>query len=126
MDSKYVTNLDFVSFQVKNLEKSKKFYTEVLGFELAQSPNEKVAVVFKTGSGSVFAIRTPHLDLNSVEKLGWGISPWFGVDDIDSYYKNVSSKTKVIQELKETPFGKTFVVADPNGYLITIQQKESK
>lgn len=35
----------------------------------------------------------------------------------------ISIQSKIIRELQETPFGKTFVVADPDGYLITIQQK---
>lgn len=118
----FPTNLSFISIQVNNMEESKKFYSEVLGFELDKSPNDH-AVVFKSKSGAIFALRTPLVDLNSVSRLGWGVLLWFGVDNIDEYYREVRQKTNVVREMQDTPFGKTFLVADPDGYVITIQQK---
>jgi predicted enzyme related to lactoylglutathione lyase len=124
MATKFATELNFLNIQVRDLEKSKMFYAEVLGFKVEESPNPD-AVVFKSNSGAIFVIRKPMVDLEAVTSLGWGVSPWFGVDDIDSYYKEVEFKAMIIRELQETPFVKTFVVADHDGYLITIQQKRS-
>lgn len=123
MKTKLTTDLNFTSVQVRDLERSKTFYSEVLSFEMDDSPNSQ-AIVFKSGGGAIFAIRTPLVDLNVASKLGWGISLWFGIADIDSFFDEVSAKTEIIRELQETPFGKTFVVADPDGYLLTFQQKK--
>lgn len=117
------TNLGFVSVQVRDMERSKKFYSEILNFQIGPKPNEH-AEVFKVNDGAIFAIRTPLVDLDAVEKLGHGVALWFSVAGIDEFYKTVQSKNAVVlKPLSETPFGKTFVVADPDGYAITIQQK---
>ncbi|PIE79487.1 MAG: glyoxalase, partial [Candidatus Delongbacteria bacterium] len=49
--------LEFTSLQVRNLEKSKQFYTEKLGFECSEMKNPQ-AVIFKFTKGEAsFAIR---------------------------------------------------------------------
>ena len=57
--------LNFASLQVRDLEVSKAFYTNKLGFELSGLTNPQ-ACIFKYNKGEAsFAIRTP------IGCLGW-------------------------------------------------------
>jgi catechol 2,3-dioxygenase-like lactoylglutathione lyase family enzyme len=72
--------LDFASLQVRDLEVSKAFYTNKLGFELSEISNQ-YACVFKYNKGEAsFAIRTPMGNIDGKE-LGVGASLWFGIDE---------------------------------------------
>jgi predicted enzyme related to lactoylglutathione lyase len=116
------TYLGFVSIQVRDLEQSREFYTNLLGFKQSDMINP-AAVVFEQAAGAVFAIRKPLVNLDAVSQLGHGVALWFGVADIEQNFQSFQAKGgKVVQAIQDTPFGKTFVVADPDGYQITIQQ----
>ena len=70
---------DFIALQVSDLEVSAAFYSEQLGLErAAQSPPG--AVVFAT-TPIPFAVREPAVDLQAVERLGWGVALWLKADD---------------------------------------------
>ena len=70
---------DFIALQVSDLEVAAAFDTEQLGLErAAQSPPG--AVVFAT-TPIPFAVREPALDLQAVERLGWGVALWLKADD---------------------------------------------
>jgi predicted enzyme related to lactoylglutathione lyase len=113
------TALLFVSLQASQPEISYQFYTETLGFE--RDMNYAHACVFRHSSGAIFAIR-PAVAQLSVQP-GAGISLWFAVQDIDAYYMELSKKgIPIKQELQSTPFGRIFVISDPDNYLITFQQ----
>jgi len=77
-----VTGPDFVALQVRDLARSRRFYTEHLGLEIApQSPPN--AVVFQTVP-IPFAVREPAVDLEAVPRLGWGVALWLACDDADA------------------------------------------
>lgn len=114
-----VFGLDFVALQVRDLEASKKFYTEHLGLVPAPSspPN---AVVFQT-SPIPFAIRTPSVNLDESPKLGWGVALWLKCDNADSLCAYLQEQgVKISQPLFDGPFGRTFSFIDINGYNITV------
>ncbi|VXB58721.1 putative lactoylglutathione lyase [Flavobacterium sp. 9AF] len=111
--------LTFVSLQVKEIEESKKFYVEKLGFEI-ETTNPQ-ACVFKYNSGKAsFAIRTP---LESLEdrQVGIGVAVWFAVDEnVDEIREKLLKKgIDTIGGIIETPFGRAFHVKDIDGYKLT-------
>ncbi|MES2830073.1 MAG: VOC family protein [Bacteroidota bacterium] len=115
--------LEFASLQVRDLEVSKAFYTEKLGFELSEMSNPQ-ACIFKYDKGEAsFAIRTPIADIDGKE-LGVGISLWFAVDEkIEELQANLAEKdVTLIGGINNTPFGKTLMAKDPDGYIITFLQ----
>ena len=115
------TQLGFVSLQVSDLEASRQFYTEVLGFQpMTQSPPD--ACLFVTQSGALFAIRTPLVDLKATSQLGWGVSLWFSVPELAAFLERLEGKARLVRGLQATPFGNTAVIADPDGYWLTIQE----
>ena len=113
--------LDFVSIQVRDLERSKQFYRDQLGFEIEPGPPH--AVVFAKGNGATFAIREPIINLDSVPSLGAGVGLWFTISDVDVLYQNLTAaNVKILQQPQPGPFGKMMVFADPDGYAITVHQ----
>lgn len=119
--------LEFASLQVRDLEISKEFYTQKLGFELSEMKNPN-AVIFKYNKGEAsFAIRKPLEDLGNKE-LGSGVSIWFAIDEkIEELQAQFSEKgVAVLGSIMETPFGKALHVKDPDGYKLTfLEMKET-
>ncbi len=116
--------LDFASLQVRDLEVSKTFYTNKLGFELSEMTNPE-ACIFKFNKGEAsFAIRKPIGNLDEKE-LGIGTSLWFAIDEkIEELQTRLNEKgVIVLGPIKNTPFGKTLMVKDPNGYIITFLER---
>lgn len=110
---------DFVALQVRDLEASKRFYTERLG--LVPAPDSPTnAVVFQT-MPIPFAIRTPVINLDESPKLGWGVALWLKCDDADALCASLQENgVKISQPLFDGPFGRTFSFIDINGYNITV------
>ncbi len=111
--------LTFASLQVKNIEESKNFYTQKLGFEI-QNENPQ-ACVFKYNEGEAsFAIRTP-LETLEERELGVGVAIWFAVNENVEELKEklISNGVETAGPIIETPFGRAFHVKDIDGYKLT-------
>ncbi|MES2453926.1 MAG: VOC family protein [Bacteroidota bacterium] len=114
--------LEFASLQVRDLDISRDFYTNKLGFEIAVVNPE--ACIFKYNKGEAsFAIRKPIVNLEGKE-LGVGASLWFAIDGTieDLEQQLISKEVTPTGPINNTPFGKTLVVKDPDGYNITFLQ----
>ena len=110
---------DFVALQVRDLEVSRRFYVERLGLEVDPNgpPN---AVVFRT-EPIQFAVREPAVDLDAVDRLGWGVALWMKCDDADELHRSLQSDgVEIAQEPFDGPFGRTFAFVDPDGYTVTV------
>ncbi|MCU7616242.1 VOC family protein [Chryseobacterium sp. PBS4-4] len=116
--------LTFASLQVKNLEASKIFYTEKLGFEI-QDVNPQVCV-FKYNEGEAsFAIRTPLEPIEDRE-LGIGVALRFAVDqNIDELKEQlILTGIQTAGPVIVTPFGRAFHVLDLDGYKLTFLESK--
>jgi len=114
-----VSGPDFVALQVRDLEASGRFYEERLGLERTQQgpPN---AVVFRT-EPIPFAIRESAVDLDAVERLGWGVALWLRCDDAEELYGALhKAGVEIAQEPFDGPFGRTFSLVDSDGYVVTV------
>lgn len=115
-----VTGPDFVALMVRDLERAAGFYTERLGLRPApQSPPD--AVVFAT-SPIPFAVRrpAPGVDLDAGAP-GTGVALWLRCTDADSLHEHLAAAgVPVLQPPIDSPFGRTFVVRDPDGYAVTL------
>jgi predicted enzyme related to lactoylglutathione lyase len=110
---------DFVALQVRDLGASARFYRETVGLPTAPGgpPN---AVVFAT-EPIPFAVREPLVDLDAVDRLGWGVALWFGCDDPDALHARlVAAGVTIAQEPIDGAFGRQFAFVDPDGYRITV------
>lgn len=113
---------DFIAFQVRDLEASRRFYTETLGLRVSQQ-GPPHAVVFET-KPIPFAVREPLVDLDATDKLGWGVALWMHVDDADALYAKLRAEdVTILGEPVDGPFGRTFTFRDPDGYGITVHDR---
>lgn len=115
--------LEFTSLLVRDLDVSKDFYTNKLGFELAGIDNPD-ACVFKYDQGEAsFAIRKPIGNLEGKE-LGVGVSLWFAIDEKieDLEARLTEMDVTLTGPIAATPFGKALTTKDPDGYTITFLQ----
>ncbi|SFC25006.1 Predicted lactoylglutathione lyase [Flexibacter flexilis DSM 6793] len=111
--------LTFASLQVIDLEVSKNFYTQQLGFEIDNANPQ--ACVFKYNQGQAsFAIRTPLEPLEGKE-LGVGVALWFAIEEKVEALKEkyLAGGITTAGPIIETPFGRAFHVKDPDGYKLT-------
>ena len=115
------TQLGFESLQVSDLDASRQFYTDVMNFQPAPQPPPE-ACVFATQSGAIFTIRTPLVDLNATTYRGWGVSLWFAIPELDAFLRRIDGKATLVRGVQPSPFGNTAVIADPDGYWLTLQE----
>jgi predicted lactoylglutathione lyase len=111
--------LTFASLQVKNLEASKDFYTEKLGFKIGNSNPQACVFNYNQGEAS-FAIRTPLEPLEEKE-VGVGVALWFAVNEsVDELkVKFIGNGVSTAGPIIDTPFGRAFHVTDLDGYKLT-------
>jgi lactoylglutathione lyase len=108
---------------VSNMEKSIKFYSDIL--ELPVRTRSKDWTEF-FNSDTVLALH-PAPKKKKTLKTGSGTLIGFEVTDIDSTVKKLKEKrVKFFKKPKEEPFGKHAIVQDPDGHLISIAEINEK
>jgi catechol 2,3-dioxygenase-like lactoylglutathione lyase family enzyme len=119
-----VTGPDFVSLQVRDLDASQAFYEKYLG--LVRSPaGPPHAVVFDT-KPVAFAVRdlVPGADLSAIPEPGLGVALWLHATDVqDIHDALVADGHPIVSAPIDGPFGRTFTLADPDGYRITLHDR---
>jgi predicted enzyme related to lactoylglutathione lyase len=111
---------DFISLQVRDLDTAATFYEQRLGLSRAPA-SPPGAVVFGT-QPIPFAVREllPGTDLDAGQP-GLGIAVWLKVDAAQALHDQLAEHGVTIVTLPfDGPFGRTFSVSDPDGYVVTI------
>jgi predicted enzyme related to lactoylglutathione lyase len=113
---------DFISLQVRDLATSRAFYTETLGFSIDPRFNTPDFVLFDTNS-IPFALSATRVNLDEAPSPGLGVTLWIDCDSVDELHaKMQTAGATIIKEPFDSPFGRAFVFADPDGYQITANQ----
>lgn len=113
----------FISLQVRDLPASAAFYEKYLGFARQDGPPN--AIVFGTTPAS-FAVRepAPGVDLDSVSQLGLGVGIWLHAPNAQEIHDTlVADGVAITSAPTDGPFGRTFSFADPDGYQITLHDR---
>jgi predicted enzyme related to lactoylglutathione lyase len=104
-----------ITHTVKDIEKAKKFYEDVLGFKPGPFYEPTDWQPYQCQQGVFFAI---GLSPGSTDETS------FVVDDIEALWSRVKEKAEVIHPLENTPWGTyRFVIKDPDGHLLAFGQK---
>lgn len=108
---------DFVALQVRDVDGAAAFFADVVGLERApQSPPG--AVLFAT-QPVPFAVREPLVDLDAVDRLGWGVSLWLAVPDVDALHDRLlAAGAEVLAPPSDGPFGRQVGFVAPDGYAL--------
>lgn len=115
-----VTGPDFVSIQVRDLQRSAAFYERELGLTRLQATPPGV-VAFDT-TPIPFAVREPlpGTDLDA-GPAGLGALVSLRADDAQALHDQLRDHgVPIVMDPFDTPFGRTFVFADPDGYAVAI------
>jgi predicted enzyme related to lactoylglutathione lyase len=113
---------DFVSLQVRNLSASRAFYTEMLGFTIDSRFDTPDFVLFDTNS-IPFGLSEARVNMDEAPHPGRGVTLWIHCDRVDELYAEFEADgATVITPPYDSPFGRAFVFADPDGYRITANE----
>ena len=118
-----VTGPDFISLQVRDLERSAAFYERYLGLKRTAGPPH--AVVFDT-KPVAFAVRdlVPGTDLDAIAQPGQGMALWLHAPDAQDIHDALAAAgTTIVSAPIDGPFGRTFTFADPDGYQVTLHDR---
>ena len=113
----------FISLQVRDLDTAAAFYEERVGLRRAEfSPPH--AVVFAT-EPIAFVVREPLPDTDlDAGQPGLGVAVWFKVDAAQSLRGQLATdEVTIVTAPFDGPFGRTFAISDPDGYVITIHDE---
>jgi uncharacterized glyoxalase superfamily protein PhnB len=120
---------------VTDMEKSLKFYRDVLGFSVSQTVPDKAPFIFawmKRDDADIFLnVHMPpqpgEPDLYAGKSIGGGtLSLYLVMEGIDELYASVQQQKIPIVIAMHTQFYgmKEFAVHDPDGYLLIFAQQE--
>ncbi len=113
---------DFISLQVRNVSASRAFYTETMGLSVDPRFDTPDVVVFDNNS-IPFAISAARVNLNDVPQPGLGITLWLDCDNVNALHdKLATAGITIITPPYDSPFGRAFTFADPDGYRITANE----
>ncbi len=119
-----VTGPDFISLQVRDLERSAAFYEQYLGLTRSLA-GPAHAVVFDTHPVA-FAVRdvVAGVDLDASAQAGQGIALWLHATDAQDIHDALAAAgATIISAPIDGPFGRTFTFADPDGYHVTLHDR---
>jgi lactoylglutathione lyase len=108
---------------VSNMEKSIKFYNEILELPIKAKSKDWTEFFNKD---TVLALH-PAPKKKSILRVGSGTLVGFEVSDLNSTVEKLKQKrVKFFKKPKEEPFGKHAIVQDPDGHLISIAEINEK
>jgi catechol 2,3-dioxygenase-like lactoylglutathione lyase family enzyme len=117
-----VSGVDFVAVQVSDLERSRRFWIEMVGLEAA--PRTPPGAVLFATAPIPFAITAPKVDLKASTRLGWGVSLWIKVEDPDALCAKLKGRgIPILADVSDGNFGRQFTFADPDGYAFVAHGK---
>ncbi len=106
---------------VSDMEKSMKFYRDVLELPVKNTSPEWVEFF---SSGTVVAL---HPSRNKIRTKNSGVLVGFMVSNLESVAQKLKDKkVEFFKEPKEESFGKHAIIVDPDGHLISIAEMSPK
>ena len=111
---------DFISLQVRDLDTAAAFYEERLG--LRRAPASPPGAVVFASEPIPLAVREtlPDTDLDGGQP-GLGVALGLGVDDAHALHDQLAGRgVTIVTDPFDGPFGRTFALRDPDGYVVTI------
>jgi predicted enzyme related to lactoylglutathione lyase len=109
----------FISIAVSDVQRSAAFYERYLG---------AIRDTFDFGPQAVAFVGWPAFAINSTRPPApeaTGIQLWWRASDAQALYERVREDgVPILLEPSDGPFGRTFAMADPDGYRITIYERD--
>lgn len=110
-----IVGMDLLVLEVNNLEESLQFYSGQLGFEINKhTPDSEPPMA--TLQGGTLKI-TLAQQLETMLRRGRGVNFFFGVDDVDQFYRELTDRAVDLHPPVDEGWGGRFItVQDPDKY----------
>jgi predicted enzyme related to lactoylglutathione lyase len=109
------TGLDLLFLEVNNLEESLSFYSGVLGLEVESIDFAGEPPMARLRAGALKITLAQQLE--TMLRRGRGAHFFIGVEDVDEFYRHVSSKAPEVQPPSDEGWGGRFItLQDPDKY----------
>ena len=109
----------FISIAVTDVQRSAAFYERYLG---------AIRDTFDFGPQAIAFVGWPAFAINSTRTpapADTSVQLWWRASDAQALYERVRDDgVAIVQEPFDGPFGRTFAMADPDGYHTTIYEKD--
>jgi predicted enzyme related to lactoylglutathione lyase len=113
----------FISIAVADAERSAAFYERYLG---------AIRDTFDFGPGAIAFVGWPTFAINSARApLAEGaaasspVQLWWRASDAQALFERVAADgVAILQKAFDGPFGRTFTMADPDGYRVTVYERD--
>jgi len=115
-------NLGFVVLYVREMDKAKAFYTEVLGLTVVEAVSSPTFVTLRPTSGSLVALqdKTAALMLPAREDQPGSVELSFEVDDVAETWRRWKELgVTLVTDPVDLPFGRYFLAQDPEGHYLS-------
>ncbi|MDQ1589833.1 MAG: hypothetical protein QOG71_460 [Pyrinomonadaceae bacterium] len=110
-----LTGLDLLFLEVNSLRDSVEFYRECLGFELHTLQEEAEPPMATLRAGRLRVMLAEQL--LTMARRGRGVHLFFGVTDVDEYYRDLQARGLVLVAPSDEGWGGRFVtLEDPDHY----------
>jgi uncharacterized glyoxalase superfamily protein PhnB len=117
---------------VRDVERSIRFYCDVLDFELDKHVPEQPPFVFASvrGGGVEIFFNQHELVVKAYPAfkdvpIGGTLTLYFAMQGVDELYEEVRSNgAKVVMPIETKVYGvREFAIADPDGYILTLAER---
>jgi predicted enzyme related to lactoylglutathione lyase len=103
---------------VVDIDRSLKFYTQKLDFDVDFRYQDFYAGIIKDGFSIHLKSGTPSTEERNNKRQNEDLDIVFSVDGVEILYEQFLKKSvDIVQPLSERPYGKEFYIADPDGYI---------
>jgi predicted enzyme related to lactoylglutathione lyase len=116
-------NLGFIVLYVDDIEKSKAFYTDLVGMTVVEAISSPTFVTLRPEGGSFVALQDkaaakfPPKD----ETQSGSVELSFEVSDVDATWKRWKDQgVDCVSEPTDLPFGRYFLAKDPEGHYVSV------
>lgn len=118
------SHLGLVMLLVRDMARTKAFYTDLLGFEVVQafsSPDDDFIFLHSKNSSTNIALQDANKETYGVPVEHGGIILGFAVEDADAVYRDWQSKSvEILGEVGDMGAGRMFSAKDPDGNYIQV------
>ena len=115
-------NLNYMILYVGDVQKSKAFYTEILGMEVMEALSSPTFVTLRPAGGAMIGLqdKTASRLPPGKETQSGSIELSFEVDDVDATWKHwQANNVEIVSEPLDLPFGRYFLAKDPEGHYLS-------
>jgi predicted enzyme related to lactoylglutathione lyase len=116
-------NLGYVILYVRDMNKAKAFYTDVLGMTVVDAASGPNFVTLRFASGSLIGLQDKAAALLPPrhETHAGTVELSFEVDDVDFTWQNWKDQgIEMLTEPMNLPFGRYFMAKDPDGHYLSV------